>query len=140
MPVLGICRGMQVINVAFGGTLLPAPARDVRPRGAPRVPGSFDGADHDVRLTAGSLAARPPASCCTPPSPTTIRASTRSATGCVVTGSRRWTTCPRRSSCPSRRFVLGVQWHPEADDRSRVVGALVPAAAQYRAARDGVAV
>src|SRR5437660_264022 len=26
---------------------------------------------------------------------------------------------------PDRRFVLGVQWHPEADERSRIVGALV---------------
>jgi hypothetical protein len=27
--------------------------------------------------------------------------------------------------------VLGVQWHPEADERSRVITALVDAAAQY---------
>jgi gamma-glutamyl-gamma-aminobutyrate hydrolase PuuD len=38
-----------------------------------------------------------------------------------------------------RRFVLGVQWHPEADERSRVIEALVQAAAQYRDARTAVA-
>jgi putative glutamine amidotransferase len=36
---------------------------------------------------------------------------------------------------PSREFVLGVQWHPEADDRSRIIGALVEAAGGYQAAR-----
>jgi putative glutamine amidotransferase len=32
---------------------------------------------------------------------------------------------PEALEAPDRRFVLGVQWHPEADERSRVVGALV---------------
>ena len=36
---------------------------------------------------------------------------------------------------PDRRFVLGVQWHPEADERSRVIGALVEAAERARAER-----
>jgi putative glutamine amidotransferase len=30
---------------------------------------------------------------------------------------------------PDRSFALGVQWHPEVDPRSRVIGALVSAAA-----------
>ena len=33
--------------------------------------------------------------------------------------------------------MLGVQWHPEADERSRVIAALVRAAAEYHAARNG---
>src|SRR5436305_4929888 len=57
MPVLGICRGMQLINVAFGGTLRQHLPDEVGHEEHRRFPGSFDGADHDVRLKAGSLAA-----------------------------------------------------------------------------------
>ena len=32
---------------------------------------------------------------------------------------------------PDRRFVLGVQWHPEADETSHVVGALVAEAERH---------
>ena len=48
MPVLGICRGMQLINIALGGTLvqhLPEPS-DTAITAA--WWGSFDGAEHDV--------------------------------------------------------------------------------------------
>jgi putative glutamine amidotransferase len=42
---------------------------------------------------------------------------------------------------PTRRFALGVQWHPEADETSRFVAALVDEAAAARerrlAARNG---
>ena len=58
LPVLGICRGMQLINVAFGGTLSQHLPDELGHEDHRRTPGSFDDADHDVRLTPGSLAAR----------------------------------------------------------------------------------
>src|SRR5438067_186264 len=58
LPVLGICRGMQLINVAFGGTLRQHLPEELGHEEHRRTPGSFDDADHDVRLTTGSLAAR----------------------------------------------------------------------------------
>src|SRR5439155_16800508 len=56
MALLGICRGMQLINVACGGTLiqhLPDRFGHAEHR---RVVGSFEGSDHEVNLVAGSLA------------------------------------------------------------------------------------
>ena len=49
---------MQLINVARGGTLIQHLPDDVGHEDHRPVPGSFDGSDHDVRLTPGSLAAR----------------------------------------------------------------------------------
>jgi putative glutamine amidotransferase len=59
--------------------------------------------------------------------------------GLIVTGSSAIDELPEAIELPDHRFVLGVQWHPEADERSRVIGALVQAAAQYRDARAAVA-
>ena len=53
MPVLGICRGMQLLNVACGGTLEQHLADSELHM---HTPGQFS--DHDVRLEPGSLAAR----------------------------------------------------------------------------------
>src|ERR1700730_14202493 len=58
MPVLGICRGMQLINVALGGTLLQHLPERYGHHEHRRVVGSFDGADHDVELREGTLAMR----------------------------------------------------------------------------------
>jgi putative glutamine amidotransferase len=132
MPVLGICRGMQLMNVAQGGTLLQHVPELFGHEEHRRVPGSFDGADHDVRLTAGSLAARAAGE---------ENHSTKShhhqgvdelGEGFEVTG---WSTIdelPEAIEAPERRFALGVQWHPEADETSQVIGALVDAARAYR--------
>src|ERR687897_681630 len=58
LPLLGICRGMQLLNVALGGTLIQHLPDDVGHSDHRRSLGSFDNADHDVRLAEGSLAAR----------------------------------------------------------------------------------
>jgi putative glutamine amidotransferase len=58
LPVLGICRGLQLLNVARGGTLhqhLPDVVGHSEHR---RVVGTFEGNRHAVDLDPGSLAAR----------------------------------------------------------------------------------
>jgi putative glutamine amidotransferase len=139
MPVLGICRGIQVLNVAFGGTLHQHLPESVGHEDHRRVPGSFDGADHDVRLTPGSLAALAAGELVHATKSHHHQGVDRIGERLVVTGTSVLDDLPEALELPEHRFVLGVQWHPEADDRSRVVAALVQAAMEYRAARDEVA-
>ena len=49
----------------------------------------------------------------------------------VVTGHSEEDGLIEAIEMPGRRFVLGVLWHPEEDERSRVVGALVEAARSH---------
>lgn len=124
IPLLGICRGMQVMNVAAGGTLhqhLP----DVVGHDAHReVPGTFS--DHTVRLDAGSLAARAAGEEVHATKSHHHQGVDALGAGFVVTG---WSALddgvPEAIEDPGRRFALGVQWHPEADETSRLIGALV---------------
>ena len=129
LPVLGICRGMQLINVALGGTLnqhLPEHVGHTEHR---RVLGSFDGSDHDVDVIEGTLAM-------------TVIGSARHATkshhhqgverlgdGLRVSARSAIDELVEAIELPQSSFVLGVQWHPEADERSPVIGGLVEAAA-----------
>ena len=55
--------------------------------------------------------------------------------GFAVTGRAPRDELPEAFEDPSRRFALGVQWHPEADDTSGVIGALVEEARGYAASR-----
>jgi len=134
LPLLAICRGMQVMNVACGGTLhqhLPELLHHEEHR---RVLGSFDGADHDVRLAPGSLAARAAGEELHATKSHHHQGVDRVGEGLVVTGWSQLDDLPEALEVPGNRFSLGVQWHPEADEKSRLIGALVVAAA---AARDG---
>jgi putative glutamine amidotransferase len=128
LPLLAVCRGMQVLNVALGGTLVQHLPEHVGHEDHRRSLGTFEGNDHRVRLEAGSVAA-------------TAAGETEHRTlshhhqgiaelgdGLTVTG---WSTeddLPEAVENPDRRFALGVQWHPEADPSSKVIAALVEAA------------
>jgi putative glutamine amidotransferase len=134
IPLLGICRGMQLMNIARGGTLIQHLPDDVGHEDHRRVPGSFDGADHDVRLAGGSLAARAAGE---------VDHSTKShhhqgvaeiGDGLVATGWSTLDELPEAIEDPALRFALGVQWHPEADPGSQLIASLVREAA---AARNG---
>ena len=147
MPLLGVCRGMQVMNVARGGTLcqhLPD-ASDSDDEGAARGRGhedhrrslgSFDNADHDVRLTADSLAARVTGDAIHPTKSHHHQGVEQIGDGLEVTGWATIDDLPEVIEVPGNRFSLGVQWHPEVDDASPLVAALVEEARAYAADRD----
>jgi putative glutamine amidotransferase len=133
LPVLGICRGMQLINVALGGTLrqhLPEHFGHGEHR---RVIGSFEGAEHDVLLSAGTLAARAAGECKHETRSHHHQGIDRLGEGLVVSGRSTLDELPEAIELPDRRFVLGVQWHPEADPASRVIEAFVTEAARASA-------
>ncbi|HEX5224778.1 MAG TPA: gamma-glutamyl-gamma-aminobutyrate hydrolase family protein [Solirubrobacteraceae bacterium] len=136
LPVLGICRGMQLINVARGGTLLQHLPEHVGHEEHRRVLGSFDGADHDVELQDGSLAARAAGETGHATKSHHHQAVDRLGAELQVTGHSTLDQLPEAIEIEDRRFVLGVQWHPEADPSSRVIGSFVAAAREARALKD----
>ena len=131
MPVLAVCRGSQVLNVARGGDLvqhLPDVVGDEKHK---HTPGTF--ADHDVTLEPGTrlaelLGAHAP-----------VKSHHHQGFGRVGDGLRVAAHAEDGTieavEDPSHRFAFGVLWHPEAGEDLKLFEELVGAAADYRAAR-----
>jgi len=134
LPLLGICRGMQLLNVARGGSLVQHLPETNGHEDHRRTPGSFDQADHDVRLEPGSLAARAAGETCHVTKSHHHQGIDGLGAGLRITGWATLDDLPEAIEDPARTFVLGVQWHPEADPASGVVAALVAQAAARRRA------
>jgi putative glutamine amidotransferase len=122
-PTLGICRGMQVLNVACGGSVeqhLP----DVVGHEAHRpTPGVFAG--HEVRLESGTLAARTAGSDVADVRSHHHQGIREVGDGLMVTGRATVDGTIEAIEDSSHPFVLGVLWHPEEDEKSRIIKALV---------------
>lgn len=135
LPLLAICRGMQLVAAAAGATLRQHLPDDLGTEEHRRVAGTLDARNaHDVVLEPGSLAARAVGA-----EHATVRSHHHQALqdgppGWRITGRSTDDDVIEAIERPDRTFCLGVQWHPEGDPRSAVVGALV-AAARERAER-----
>ena len=132
LPVLGICRGLQLLNVALGGTLHQHLA-DLGPAAAEAghtpQPGTFG--SHQVRVAAGSMLA----GILKADGPFTVPTAHHQAIGRLGTGltATAWAAdgiieAAELTGGEHHPFVLAVQWHPEAGDDPRLLRALVAAA------------
>ncbi len=125
LPVLGICRGLQIINVAYGGTLRQHLPEELATTIHRRVTGQFVGNQHDVVVAPDSLVAQAIGSTAHEVVSHHHQAVDRLGTGLLVTG---WSDdgVVEAIEAPDR-YLLGVQWHPEADATSGVIAHLVEA-------------
>lgn len=135
MPVLGICRGSQVLNVALGGDLhqhLPDVVGHEEHKHDP--PGVF--ADHDVTIEPGTKLSELFSAETTNVKSHHHQGFRELGEGLVETAVAEDGTVEAVEE-PTKRFAVGVLWHPEAGENMRLFDALVREAEQFRAARAG---
>ena len=129
LPVLAVCRGSQVLNIARGGDLVQHLPEVVGNDLHKEIPGVF--ADHDVKLDATSrvgtlLGERAP-----------VKSHHHQAFGRLGDGlvPVAWADDGTVEGLEDRdrRFAVGVLWHPEAGADGALFRALVDEARRYRA-------
>jgi putative glutamine amidotransferase len=133
LPLLGICRGMQMLNVASGGTIEQHLPERIGSEAHRHTPGGFS--DHSVRIASGTLTERVVGG-----SQAEVRSHHHQGVGELgegveVTGWSDGDEVIEAIELPERRFALGVLWHPEQDEQSRVIEALVAEARGRRSRR-----
>jgi len=136
MPLLAICRGLQVLNVALGGSLHQHLPDVVGHEGHQPSPGVFGAVGVNIEpgtRTAELIGPVVSVSC------HHHQALARLAPGLKVTG-RADDGTVEAVEVPGQAFAIGVQWHPEEDsDDGRLFAALVSAGQRYRERmREGV--
>lgn len=113
LPILGICRGIQLINVAMGGTLIQDLPTE-RPGSVEHRPdGARDARSHRVRLQPGTRAAEALGAVAVTVNSSHHQAIKNLAPGLVATG---WTEDNLIEAAETPRdnpWLLAVQWHPE---------------------------
>jgi putative glutamine amidotransferase len=131
MPVLAVCRGSQVLNVARGGDLvqhLPEVVGDERHK--ERL-GEFS--DHEVSIEGASRLGEIVGE------RVAVKSSHHQGFGRIGAGlvKTAWADDGTVEAVedPSRRFAVGVLWHPEEGEDAALFRALVEAASAYRAER-----
>lgn len=108
-PLLGICRGLQIINVALGGTLIPDIGRPTIHKSEPDGDGW---ADHSVSLAVGSAIESIYGT-----RQITVRSAHHQAVDALAEGLVTVATAPdgliEAAEHPEHPTMLAVQWHPE---------------------------
>ena len=131
MPVLAVCRGSQVLNVARGGDLVQHLPEELGHDRHRHQPGSFS--EHDVTVASESrlgalLGERAP-----------VKSHHHQAYGRIGDGLREvaWAEdgVVEGLEDPQKRFALGVLWHPEEGEDFALFNALVEEAGRYREER-----
>jgi putative glutamine amidotransferase len=131
MPVLAVCRGSQVLNVARGGDLVQHLPEVLGHEEHKHTPGKYS--DHDVTLepdtrVGGILGDRAP-----------VKSHHHQGFGRIGEGLREAGYAEDGTvealEDPSKRFAVGVLWHPEEGEDMALFEALVQQAAQYREER-----
>ena len=140
LPIFGICRGIQTLNVVAGGTLYQDVADELRtPIAHPADPYDRDYLVHEVRITEGTRLGRVVGR-------TEIKVNSlhHQAVRDVAPGFMATAEAPdgvvEAIENPALPFALGVQWHPEElyranDSAANLFRAFVAAAARYREER-----
>ena len=129
LPVFGVCRGMQLLNVALGGRLvqhLPDLVGDQSHQPAPAVFGATTVRTRPGSLVGGILGGS-----------AEVRCYHHQAVAGLGAGLRpsAWSAdeTVEAVELPTRSFVLGVQWHPETDPGDpRLFDAFVSSASEHR--------
>ncbi|MDR2983296.1 MAG: gamma-glutamyl-gamma-aminobutyrate hydrolase family protein [Nocardiopsaceae bacterium] len=125
VPVLGICRGLQVMNVALGGTLVQHLPDVVGHEGHSPTPGAMG--EHKVTIGAG------PSRLAGILGPGTIGVPTHHHQGIARLAARLTATAWAEDGTieavevDGAGFAIGVQWHPEAGDEPALFHALIEA-------------